>query len=789
MADRWDQIQDLYHRALARSEGERNRFLVEACGGDEPLRQEVESLLKHHSEAQQALSIPAIAMAAKIARRMESGQQIGSYKVLSLLGTGGMGDVYRARDAKLKRDVAIKVLPEEFSSDSERVRRFQREAEVLASLNHPNIAAIYELEGFESSQYLVLELVEGETLAALTARGPIPIAEALAIARQIADSLEAAHEKGIIHRDLKPANVAITPDGTVKLLDFGLAKTSTGVNEDLSQTPTAAGTEGGLIIGTAAYMSPEQARGKTVDKRTDIWAFGCVLYEMLSGKRAFAGETISDLIVATLEREPDWTALPALASPSIRRLLLRCLEKDPKRRLRDIGDARMELETAGGLANPAEEQVQTAASRTIIVNRALAAIAAVAVVAFAVIIFRWAPWRTSPPAAPMRLNSELGADARLAVVSLNSALALSPDGSTLAFVGAKNGLQIYIRRLGQLQAFPLAGTSGALSPFFSPNGQWLGFFAGGKLKKISVTGGAAVTLADAVKPHGGSWGDDGYIVFAYDNVTGLQRVPSAGGKVEPLTKLAQGEATQKWPQMLPGAKAVLYFSNAATGPGTIYEDSNIVVQPLPSGTPKVLVRGGYHPQYVASGHLVYIHEGTLFAAPFDLNRLEVTGQAVPVVENISATGGSGGDGSAQFAVSQAGAFTYLPEPNAELLSPIVWLTHDGNATPLRAKPSDWRSPHLSPDGQRLAMEIANNGNIDVWIYEWARDALTRLTSDPLDRTPVWTPDGTRIVFASGRAGRNVNLYWQRADGTGEVQRLTESSNAQFPSSFHPSGKY
>jgi serine/threonine-protein kinase len=725
------------------------------------------------------------------------GTKLGSHEITALLGKGGMGEVYRARDTKLKREVAIKILPEEFSRDPDRVARFQREAEVLASLSHPNIAAIHSLEEEQGSRFLVLELVEGETLDERIKRGPIPIEETLHIAKSICEALEAAHENGVVHRDLKPVNVKITPDGTVKVLDFGLAKAmeSSPAGAVLSNSPTLidsrAATNAGVIIGTAAYMSPEQARGRKADGRSDVFSLGCVLYEMLSGRRAFQGEDVSEIFASVLAREPDFTALPPNMNPQVRKLLARCLEKNPKRRWQSAGDLRIEIEDA--LVSPAAEQVQTIASPPVIGNPTLAAIAAAAIVAFGVTIFLWAPWRTTSPlpAAPMQFSTELGADVGLASTAAgNSALALSPDGSMLAFVAAKNGVsQIYIRRLGQLQASPLAGTSGALSPFFSPDGQWLGFFADGKLKKISVTGGAAVSLADAPTSRGGSWGSDGNIVFHPNPNGGLMRVPSAGGKSEPLTKLGEGEVTHRWPQVLPGAKAVLYMSSGAGGQaesaGGNAGNSNIVVQPLPTGTPKLLLRGGYHPLYAASGHLLYIHEGTLFAAPFDLNRLEVAGQSVPAVEGVSVQTASG---TAQFTVSQTGAFAYLPQ-SASNDSPVVWMTHDGKTAPLRAMPSDWSNPRFSPDGQRLAMDIFS-GNIDVWIYEWARDTLSRLTFDPAeDRNPVWTPDGKRIVFSSRRANGPLNLYWQRADGTGEVQRLTESANVQAASSFHPSGKY
>jgi serine/threonine-protein kinase len=719
------------------------------------------------------------------------GTRIGPYEITSPLGEGGMGVVYRAHDTKLGRDVAIKALPDAFANDADRLQRFQREAQVLASLNHPNIAQIYGLEESDKTRCIVMELVEGETLQERLKRGPIPVDEALPIAKQMAEALEIAHRRGIVHRDLKPGNIMLTKDGRIKVLDFGLAKALQEQQpSNLSNSPTlvSAASVTGIILGTAAYMSPEQARGAETDNRSDIFSFGAVLYEMLTGKQAFQGGTVSDILASILKTEPDFSVLPKLNGRT-RDLLGRCLDKNPDRRWQAAGDLRIEIEKA--LASPVEEHFQTStppvAARNTKREQALAAIAGILALALVVVV--WSPWRTVVPASLVRVKGELGADLSLAgnVNNGNSALSLSPDATTLAFVGFKDGTaQIYLRRLEQLQASPLAGTSGAISPFFSPDGQWLAFFADGKLKKISVTGGAAVTLADAPTPRGGSWGDDGYIVFTTLSGPGgsLQRVSSTGGKVEPLTKLVAGEISHRWPQVLPGAKAVLYTSLAANG--AVLDAANIIVQPLPSGTPKVLIQGGYHPQYVPSGHVMYMHEGTLFAVPFDLSRLEVTGQAVPAVEGISAQSGTG---AAQFAVSQTGVFTYLAGGDLRGDSPVMWIGRDGKTAPLRSKPSNWTNPRFSPDGRMLALDILS-GNVDVWIYEWARDTLTRLTFEAADdQEPVWTPDGKRIAFASSRAKGSTNVYWQRADGTGDVQRLTESPNVQLPSSFDPSGKH
>ena len=726
------------------------------------------------------------------------GTRLGPYEIASAIGAGGMGEVYRARDTKLKRDVAIKVLPESYASDRDRLARSQREAEVLASLNHPNIAAIYGLEESDGRRALVMELVEGETLADRIARGAIPLEEALPIAKQITEALEAAHEQGIVHRDLKPANIKVRADSTVKVLDFGLAK----LNESAGSWQQAAGsaslsptitspammTSVGVLLGTAAYMSPQQAKGREEDKRSDIWAFGCVVFEMLTGKRAFAGDDVQDTLVAVLRDAPDWSLLPANTPAPILKLLQRCLEKDRKRRLDSAADARLEIDDALTASPPTNLRTYEPANRRLGVLPW--AIAVISLIIASATVVLWAPWRAAPAPAAVRMSAELGADASL-VTDQGAAAVPSPDGRLLVFAAQKNGAgdsQLLVRRLDQLQATPLSGTEGARNPFFSPDGQWVGFFASGKLKKISVTGGAVVTLCDAPNGRGGTWGEDGTIVFAPDNVNQvrLRRVPSAGGTPQPVTTLAQGETTHRWPQMLPGGKALLYASAPTTN--SAWEDASLVVQPLPAGERKVVVRGGYYGRYLPSGHLVYLHEGTLFAAPFDLDRLEVTGPSVPVLEGVLAN--FGGTGGAQVAVSGTGTLVYLPGQNQTTDAPIVWMDRSGKILPLRATAAVWSNPQFAPDGRRLAVDISDKQQTDVWVYEWARDTLTRLTFDPAhSEKPVWTPDGHRIVFRSQRNGGTYNLYWQRADGTGDVQRLTESKNQQFTGSWHPSGKF
>ena len=727
---------------------------------------------------------------------LSAGTKLGPYEIVAPIGAGGMGEVYRARDTKLNRDVALKILPDAFAGDPDRLARFTREAQTLASLNHPNIAHIHGLEEGNGVRALVMELVEGEDLAVRIARGPIPLDEALPIARQMADALEAAHEQGIIHRDLKPANVKVRPDGTVKVLDFGLAKLadplgSSTVNATMSPTLSLHATMAGVILGTAAYMSPEQARGKAVDKRADIWAFGAVLFEMLAGRRAFAGEEITDTIVSVVTKEPDWSALPTPMPAGLRRLLARCLKKDAKARMRDIGEARLQIEELLSGA-PEGAEVPAIPHARSLWQRALpwASVGALAAGLAAVLVL-WVPWRKASPPAPLRVSAELGANASLVIASLQTtpignAAVVSPDGTQLAFVAQPHGgsaPRLYVRRLDQLTATPLAGTEGAAGPFFSPDGQWLGFFGGGRLKKITVTGGAPVTLADAPAGRGGSWAEDGTIIFAPSTTSGLWRVPAAGGTVERLTTPAQGEVTHRWPQVLPGGRAVLYTVSAVPGNFT---NAWLAVQPLPTGTPHIVQRGGFYGRYLPSGHLTWVHDGTLFAAPFDLATLVVTGPAVPVVPGVRSSTASG---SAQVDVSHTGTLVYLPGGEDAPAAPLDWLTRDGKTTPLRAMPANWSGVQIAPDGRRLAFTLTDTSNSDVWTYDAARDALTRLTSDPgVNRSLAWTPNGRRLVYSASRSGGAQNLYWQRADGSGDATRLTTSPNPQLPGSWHPSGR-
>ncbi|HEV8612423.1 MAG TPA: protein kinase, partial [Gemmatimonadales bacterium] len=712
--ERWQRIDELYHAALELEAARRAVFLEEACAGDEKLRREVESLLASHAQAESFMAAPALEVAAaSLAEEVvESlvGRQLGCYQVLSLLGAGGMGEVYRARDTKLGREVALKVLPEVFAQDPERLARFRREAQVLASLNHPSIGAIYGLEESDGLRVLVLELVPGKTLAELLSDGPLGVEEALRIGSQIAEALEAAHEKGTIHRDLKPANIKVTPEGKAKVLDFGLAKAFAAdrPGADLSGPPAVseAGTGEGLILGTAGYMSPEQARGKPVDKRTDIWSFGCVLYEALTGKRAFAGDTVSDTISRILEHEPDWRALPETTPPSIRVLLRRCMEKDPRRRLHDIADARIEIEDA--LTTPDRIEPASAAAGRIPRGWRPALLWGLTCLVVGAITASIALWKVKPPPPPApvsRLTIALPPGERLAGLE-QPAVAVSPDGTRLAYLATQGGgaPQLYLRAMDSLESKPISGTEGAANPFFSPDGQWVGFFAGGKLKKVSMSGGAAVTLANAAFPRGASWGSQGIIVFAPSQVSHLQQVSEAGGAPQALTRLEKGEIAQGFPEFLPGGKAVLF---AASITFTNWTNAQVAVYSLETGERRNLIQGGTSPRYARSGHLVYAQGGTLMAAPFDPERLVLTGAAVPVVESVRQSVSSGG---AHYSLSATGSLVYVPGGIQATQRRLVWVSRGGAEQVVAAPAHEYRNPRLSPDGRQVAVAVEEQQN-------------------------------------------------------------------------------
>jgi len=717
---------------------------------------------------------------------IQSGAHLGPYEITGAIGAGGMGEVYRAHDPKLGRDVAIKVLPEAFARDADRMARFQREAKVLASLNHPNIATIYGLEDSDSTHALVMELVEGPTLADRLKQGPIPVDEAVRIAKQIADALEYAHERGIIHRDLKPANVKVTNDDAVKVLDFGLAKAleSDPSSFDISTSPTISrmATMQGVLLGTAAYMSPEQAKGKSVDRRADIWAFGCVLYEMLTGKKAFQGDAVTDTLAAVIRAEPDWSQLPAATPMRVRVLTQRCLQKDPKQRLRDIGDARISLdEVLSGAQEPGQSLAaigHPAQRRWLWI---LAGFAGALILAGAA---GFAGWTLKPdPAKPVtRSVINLPPGQRLAGLA-QPALAISADGRALAYVATAQGgseQQIYLRAMDGTEAKPIRGTEGATDPFFSPDGQWLGFFADGKLKKIPVSGGVAQTLAEVVNLYGATWGNQGTIIFA-PLTTVLKQVPDGGGNSQTVTRLGKGENFQGWPEFLPSGRAVIFAGAPGTGNWTA---ARIAVQSVGSGEHRTLVQGATAPGYAPSGHLVYAQDGSLMAVPFDVHRLEVTGAAVPAIEGVLQ---SPVTGSAQYGISATGSLVYVPGSVQGEQSKLVWVNRNGTEQALAAPARAYLNPRLSPDGQRVAVSISEQ-EAQIWLYDLSRETLTRFTFEGTsNQYPVWTPDGKRIAFRSNKEGP-LNIYWQIADGSGGLERLSAADEAQTPNSWSPDGR-
>jgi serine/threonine-protein kinase len=705
-----------------------------------------------------------------------------------------MGEVYRARDTRLGRDVAIKVLPAAASADPERLARFEREARTLATLNHPNIAQIYGVEETQGIAALVMELITGATLAerlasasSASARG-LDLTEALPIARQIAEALEAAHEAGIVHRDLKPANVKVRDDGVVKVLDFGLAKMldpahpSAADSQDAATVTSPAMTVHGTILGTAAYMAPEQARGQIIDRRADIWSFGVVLFEMLSGRRPFEGADVMETLSAVIGKTPDFTRLDASVPSRVRELVQRCLVRDRRQRLQAIGEARITLEEAIARGDTGGDHERSAALpprwRRVFPWLVAAAMGLVAA-------WLWA-WRPAPSSlsVPMRFDAELSPSIQIAP-TLGPTVQFSPDGTLIAFRGRSTGRdapRLFVRRLDEPAAQPLNGTEDVFDFFFSPDSKWLGFFAGTKLKRISIAGGSASTICDIGNARGGAWTPDGFIIFAPNSRAALARVPAGGGTPQPITALdeAIGEITHRFPQLLPGGKAILYTAHTNS---VAFDDANVYVQPLAGGERRVVVRGGYQAQYVNSGHVLYVHDGRLMAQPFDLDALEARATPALALEDLATQTESAG---AQFAVSPSGTLAYLPVGDLRQDVRLAWLERQGKSVLLRPS-GQFRWPQFSPDGRRIALAADDRAGSDIWIYEWQRDIMTPLTRDPAnDERPLWSPDGTRIVYSSDRAG-NADIYWKRADGFGTEQQLTrlDTQEREVPLAWHP----
>ena len=733
------------------------------------------------------------------------GTRLGSYEITAQIGVGGMGEVYRATDRNLGRDVAIKVLPEAFAQDAERLARFEREAKTLASLNHPNIAIIHGVEVVDGIRALVMELVEGETLHDRIARGPVPTDEALPVAREIAAALEAAHEQGIIHRDLKPANVKVRDDGTVKVLDFGLAKMVEGpaafdsaqareaghyVRSAATMSPTIttpAVTQLGVILGTAAYMSPEQAKGKGADKRSDLWSFGAVVYEMLTGRCAFDGGDMSETLATVIKSDPDWTSLPADVPPAVRTLLRTCLQKDPRKRTVDATTAVFVLDHAPGLASTAVDTMTSTTSR----RRIVAGIGLGALAAAALTLVVWSATRLmpAPPVEPARF-AILTPPTHALASSVAQDVVISPGGRLIVYVADLEGrTQLAARAIDELDARLIAGTDGANSPFFSPDGLWIGFFTnvgggGGELRKVSISGGAPIPLCKyAGNAAGASWGSDNSIVFATtDLTTGLFRVPAGGGEPAVLTTpdRAQGEIDHRYPFLLPGTNAVLFSVAVA-------DNYHIATLDLRTGQRRLLVSGARNAQYVDSGHLVYAVEQTLRAVRFDTDSLEVEGEAVPVLQDVRV--GQAVLSAGDFSVSRDGTLVYAPASTErqDAVRSLVWVTREGREETINVQMRGFVMARLSPDGRKVALDVREE-QADIWMLDLERENFSRLTSDQRnERNPVWTPDGQRIVFASNRTSGALSLYWQRADGIGEAELLATANGFMVPTSVSPEG--
>ena len=714
---------------------------------------------------------------------LKQGTTLGHYEILELIGQGGMGEVYGAQDATLGRDVAIKVLPEELARDKERLDRFKREARLLAKLNHANIATLHGLEEHDGRWFLVMELVEGETLAERISRGPIPMDEAIPLFIQIAEGLEAAHEKSIVHRDLKPANIKIGPNGEIKILDFGLARVaeaeaeSSGGGDSRSPTLTK-GTALGVILGTASYMSPEQARGKSVDKKTDIWAFGCCLYEALTGKKAFEGETVTDILAAVVKTEPDWSAIPAAAASNITKLVRRALRKNPTERLHDIADARLEL--AEPEAPPGESPNVGGSG-----GRFRNAVAIGASLVFGVLggslLFR-----SSSPADTMRFSIRFDQNQLLLPGARGAAVALSPDGRRMVFsAGRVASRRLFRRDMGSLEALAIPGTEGGEAPFFSRDGNLVGFFANGKLKKLSLSDNSVVTLCDVASHSGGSWGKSGRIIYATfepPHQGALWQIPAEGGVPERLDTESLGEHTYSWPQLLPGEEYILVTARASE---ESYYATSVLAVHRETGREEVILDRASHGRYVPSGHLLFGFAGNLWAQPFDASRARLLGEPVQVLEQVVM---DPTDGSGQYAVSSAGVFAYVPglEYGTSDRGALVWVRRDGAVRRLTKESRLFSYPRLSPDESRLVMVIRGADLGDLWFYDLTRETLDRFTSEGDNFAAVWSPDGRTMAFLSSRSGE-WKVYSQPVDGSERVAELLPTTG--LPHSWDPDGRY
>jgi Tol biopolymer transport system component len=719
---------------------------------------------------------------------LSSGARLGPYEIVTPLAAGGMGEVYRARDTRLDRTVAIKVLAPSLAADPQFRARFDREARTISHLDHPHICTLHDIGEQDGVAYLVMQYLEGETLAARLARSPLSFEQALTIAIEIVSALDKAHRAGVIHRDLKPGNVMLTPTGA-KLLDFGIAKSpaatiaATGVS--MLPTTPASLTAQGAIVGTLQYMAPEQLEGKEVDARTDIFAFGAVAHEMFTGKKAFEGKSSAGLIAAILEHAPaPVSSVQQQASPALDRLVRTCLDKNPDNRWQSAADLLRELKWIAATLSSTERVVVRPGHRwgwlgSAATGWGVAAVCALVAITLALMLWTRAP-ASSLPSSSVRLSVSLP-DGALLVTEAFPALALSPLGTHLVYAAQRDaGPRLYLRRLDTFETKELPGTEGATSPFFSPDGQWIGFAAQGKLKKVSIAGGQPFVIADSPVLFGGTWGPDDTIVFAATDV-GLSRVSSSGGLVTPASALdgEAGEGGHLWPEFLPDGKSILLTVGTT---GTNMDRARIVIQPLDGGPRRTLVQGGTNPHYVPSGHIVYSSAGTLMAVPFDVATGTVTGAGVPVLDGVAQTP----IGAAHFTASAAGSLAFVPGDVRTPTRTLRWLDRSGRETPLPLPHRAYWSPRLSPDGRRIAVGI-EGATHDVWVSDVARDTLTRLTFGSDNYLPVWTPDGTRIAFQSNRNGP-WRIFWAPVDRSSSEEQLVGGDNTPVPSSFSSDGE-
>ena len=718
------------------------------------------------------------------------GNTLSHYKIIDKLGSGGQGEVYLAEDSRLDRKVALKILPQHLSERAELRERFEREARAVSSLNHPHICTLYDIGEQDGIHFLVMEHLEGETLEARLAKGALPLEQTLEYAIQIADALDKAHRQGVVHRDLKPGNIMLVKSGA-KLLDFGLAKlqaADTPTNLSALPTEQANLTAEGTILGTLQYMAPEQLEGKEADSRTDIFAFGAVVYEMATGKKAFEGSSQASLIAAIMQTDPRPMAeLQPMTPPVLDRVIKKCLAKEPDSRWQSASDLHDELKwiTEGGLTT-ALLSADTAMPAPKLWRQA---IPLVMVALVATTIASIAVWNLKSSTAiwPVaHLTMALPENEQLAGLRNMSPVAVSPNGSDIAYVALRDGTrQLFLRTLDSLDARPISGTEGGAGPFFSPDGQWVGFFTGTQLKKVSIAGGSPTVLAPATDGRGGSWGSDGQIIFARNiGLDGLERVSDSGGEPDVLTTpdSDKGEGIHRFPQHLPGDKAILF----TVGTGGSWDDALIVVQRLDTGERKVLIEGGSDARYVSTGHLVYVRAGALMAAPFDPDRLEVTGPPIAIVEGVMPS--TGITGAAFVGFSELGWLAYVPGTAQATERKLAWVDRKGEEKLLPATSQTYSGLSLSPDGQRVAVEIDEGNQQDIWVYDIAREVLTRLTFEGSNQSPVWTPDGNKVTFYSNRAGSN-DLFWKSGDGSGATERLTTSEGIPLQSSWSPDGQF